>query len=72
MEKIIGIRREDKKHLFSPFFTTKLRGSGLGLAICHRIVVERHSGKMDVESEEGRGTKVIVELPIRSSREKAS
>ena len=67
-----GIRKEDMKHLFSPFFTTKLRGSGLGLAICHRIVVERHSGKIDVESEEGRSTKVIVELPIRSSREKAS
>ena len=60
-----GIRKEDRKHLFDPFFTTKLRGSGLGLAICHRIIVERHKGKIDFESEEGKGTKVIVELPIR-------
>jgi signal transduction histidine kinase len=60
-----GIRKEDRKHLFDPFFTTKLRGSGLGLAICHRIIVERHKGKIDIESEEGRGTKVTVELPIR-------
>lgn len=65
-----GIRMEDMKHLFAPFFTTKLRGSGLGLAICHRIIVERHNGKINVESEEGRGTKVTIELPIRSSREK--
>ena len=65
-----GIRKEDMKHLFAPFFTTKLRGSGLGLAICHRIIVERHNGKINVESEEGRGTKVTIELPIHSSREK--
>ena len=65
-----GIRKEDMKHLFAPFFTTKLRGSGLGLAICHRIIVERHNGKINVESEEGRGTKVTIELPIRSLREK--
>ena len=59
-----GVRKEDRKHLFDPFFTTKLRGSGLGLAICHRIIVERHKGKIDIESEEGKGTKVTVELPI--------
>ena len=66
-----GIRREDSKNLFVPFFTTKLRGSGLGLAICHRIIVERHNGKIDIESQEKSGTRVIVELPIYSARKES-
>ena len=59
-----GIREENKKYLFSPFFTTKLRGTGLGLPICHRIIVERHKGRIHFESEEGKGTTIKVELPI--------
>jgi signal transduction histidine kinase len=59
-----GIREENKKYLFSPFFTTKLRGTGLGLPICHRIIVERHKGRMHFESEETKGTTMKVELPI--------
>ena len=62
-----GLREEDKKYLFSPFFTTKLRGTGLGLAICRKIISERHKGKIYVESEEGKGTTVRVELPVRQS-----
>jgi len=61
-----GIREEDMKHIFVPFFTTKSRGSGLGLAICHRVIVDRHRGKIDVKSEERLGTRFIVELPIHS------
>ena len=59
-----GIRKEDMKNLFRPFFTTKLRGTGLGLVLCYRIIVERHHGKIYVESEEGKGTKIAVELPM--------
>jgi signal transduction histidine kinase len=59
-----GIKKENKKSLFTPFFTTKLRGTGLGLAICRRIIVERHHGKIEIESEEKGGTTVKVELPI--------
>ena len=59
-----GIREENKKYLFSPFFTTKLRGTGLGLPICQRIIVERHKGKMHFESDEGKGTTMKVELPV--------
>jgi len=59
-----GIKKENMKFLFKPFFTTKLRGTGLGLSICRRIIVERHHGKIDVESEEDRGMMVKIELPI--------
>jgi len=60
-----GIKEENMKHPFSPFFTTKLRGTGLGLAICQRIIAERHKGKIHVRNGEGKGTIVTVELPIR-------
>jgi signal transduction histidine kinase len=62
-----GIPKDKMKNLFDPFFTTKLRGTGLGLAICHRIIVDRHHGRINIESEEGKGTTVKVELPLRLS-----
>lgn len=62
-----GIKEEVLKNLFSPFITTKLGGTGLGLAICQRIIVERHRGKIRIESEEGKGTTVIVELPVKQT-----
>jgi signal transduction histidine kinase len=60
----VGIKKENVNNLFNPFFTTKLRGTGLGLAICRRIITERHHGRIHIESEEGGGTTVRVELPI--------
>ena len=60
----IGIKKENLSKLSNPFFTTKLRGTGLGLAICHRIINERHGGKIYIESEENKGTTIRVELPI--------
>lgn len=58
-----GVKKENLKNLFTPFFTTKLRGTGLGLAICHRIIAERHGGKISIQSEEGNGAAVKIELP---------
>ena len=60
----IGIKKENLSKLSNPFFTTKLRGTGLGLAICHRIINERHGGKIHIESEENKGTTIRVELPV--------
>jgi two-component system NtrC family sensor kinase len=60
----VGIKKENLGRLFNPFFTTKIRGTGLGLALCRRIIVERHHGKIYIESEENKGTTVIVELPV--------
>ena len=63
-----GITKENLKHLFTPFFTTKLKGTGLGLPICHRIIVDRHQGQIAVESQEGQGTRVTVRLPVRQAK----
>ncbi len=66
-----GIKDENLQFLFHPFFTTKPRGTGLGLAICRRIIVERHNGKIHIESAEGKGTTVTVELPVSPPKDMA-
>lgn len=55
----VGISQEKLDRLFEPFFTTKTNGTGLGLALCLSIV-ERHNGKIHVESTVGQGTAIIV------------
>jgi two-component system NtrC family sensor kinase len=61
----IGITEESKKRIFDPFFTTKKmgEGTGLGLAICGKIVKE-HSGRINVESEVGKGSTFSVYIPV--------
>jgi two-component system sensor histidine kinase PilS (NtrC family) len=58
----MGIASEHLEHIFDPFFTTKPAGTGLGLAIAYRII-EDHNGTIDVKSEEGKGTDVVINLP---------
>jgi signal transduction histidine kinase len=57
-----GIANENLPKIFEPYFSTKETGTGLGLAIVKRIVDE-HNGTIEVESEEGKGTKFVVKLP---------
>jgi signal transduction histidine kinase len=52
--------------LFEPFFTTKGagKGTGQGLAIAHAVVVQKHNGKLDFQTEMGVGTTFFIRLPI--------
>ncbi len=60
----IGMSKEAIEKIFDPFFTTKgVKGTGLGLSISYGIV-EQHGGRIDVESEPGKGTTVVVRLPV--------
>ncbi|MDA8215438.1 MAG: PAS domain S-box protein [Nitrospiraceae bacterium] len=58
-----GIKEEDVSRIFDPFFTTRPAGTGLGLSITKRII-EEHSGKIEVESIWGKGTKFKIYLPL--------
>ncbi|HSD90825.1 MAG TPA: ATP-binding protein [Kofleriaceae bacterium] len=60
-----GIPEQLVGRIFDPFVTTKQKGTGLGLATCHAIVTE-HGGRIDVETEVGKGTKMIVIVPAMS------
>lgn len=57
-----GIPKSKQDKLFTPFFSTKEKGTGLGLSLCLTIV-ERHKGKIIVDSDEGIGTSIIVNFP---------
>jgi PAS domain S-box-containing protein len=63
----VGIPPEHMSKVMEPFFTTKEdgKGTGLGLAICRRIV-QQHNGKLDIDSEVGKGTTVRITLPVRN------
>jgi signal transduction histidine kinase len=59
----IGIAQPDLARVFEPYFTTKRTGSGLGLAIA-RNVVEGLGGAIQVSSQPGAGTEILIELPV--------
>ena len=59
-----GMDEKTQKRIFEPFFTTKEDGTGLGLSISYFIVTEDHEGKMMIESEIGKGSNFIIELPF--------
>jgi len=62
-----GISPADLPHIFEAFYTTKKEGKGvgLGLSVCYGII-ERHNGKIEVNSVVGQGSTFIIELPLHS------
>ena len=61
-----GMTEEVSYKLFDPFFTTKEvgKGTGLGLSISHQIIVEKHGGQLNCNSVPGKGTELVIMLPI--------
>jgi two-component system nitrogen regulation sensor histidine kinase NtrY len=59
-----GISPEHKMRLFEPYFSTKTHGTGLGLAIVSTIIND-HNGSIRVHDNHPRGTRFIIELPIK-------
>jgi len=62
-----GIPQEQINHIFEPFYTTKKKGTGLGLMIVQRIV-RAHGGRIELDSQVGRGTTFRVSLPLHERK----
>ena len=58
-----GIDEDKLDKIFDPFYTTKKAGTGLGLSICYGIV-ESHKGEIEIKSQRGKGTTVLIQLPL--------
>jgi len=61
----IGLSEKEQENVFEPFFTTKAMGTGLGLSVSYGII-ERHGGRIEVQSELGKGATFTVYLPLNS------
>jgi signal transduction histidine kinase len=66
-----GMPPEVMEKIFDPFFTTKEvgKGTGQGLTIAHSVIVDKHGGKLTVDSEVGRGTTFTISLPVEGGRQ---
>jgi two-component system nitrogen regulation sensor histidine kinase NtrY len=60
-----GLNPEERDRIFTPYYTTKQHGTGLGLAVVQSVVSD-HNGTISVNSETGRGTTFIIDLPKRA------
>lgn len=69
-----GIPADVIDRIFEPFFTTKDvgQGTGQGLALTHDIIVNKHGGKIDVRTAEGKGTTFVITLPRDTQGRKAA
>ena len=68
-----GIPEAIRGQIFDPFFTTKAvgQGTGQGLAITHGVIVGKHGGTIDCETEEGTGTTFVIRLPLERAQRAA-
>jgi PAS domain S-box-containing protein len=65
----MGIPENIRSKVFDPFFTTKEvgKGTGQGLAISRSVIVDKHGGTIDFETEVGKGSTFIIRLPVQST-----
>ena len=65
----MGMSEDIRQRIFDHLFTTKAvgQGTGLGLAIAQQIVVEKHGGKIEVNSTLGKGTEFLITLPVKAN-----
>src|SRR5207302_8246718 len=66
-----GLTREECERVFTPYYTSKQHGTGLGLAIVQSVVSD-HGGRINVQSEPGKGTTFAIELPENLQPQTAS
>ena len=66
-----GLTREECERIFTPYYTSKQHGTGLGLAIVQSVVSD-HGGRINVQSEPGKGTTFAIELPENLQPQTAS
>jgi PAS domain S-box-containing protein len=66
-----GIPKEIRGRIFDPFFTTKEvgKGTGQGLAISHSVIANKHGGTIEFETETGKGTTMIIRIPLSETPE---
>ncbi|HWY59969.1 MAG TPA: ATP-binding protein [Terriglobales bacterium] len=62
-----GLTPEECQRLFTPYYTSKPQGTGLGLAIVQSVISD-HGGRISVDSESGRGTTFVIELPRNADK----
>ena len=60
-----GIKREELKNIFNPFYTSKMAGAGLGLTIVYKVIQD-HKADITVDSGEGKGTIVSIKFPLEN------
>ncbi len=64
-----GVKDDEKRKIFTPFYTTKNKGVGLGLAIC-RDIVEKHNGTIEIGGEPGHGAEFVISIPRERNEKK--
>ncbi|MEH2374266.1 ATP-binding sensor histidine kinase [Nostoc sp.] len=64
-----GMTKAVQQKIFDPFFTTKSvgTGTGLGLSISYQIIVDKHKGSLTCDSTLGKGTELVIEIPMQQS-----